>query len=134
MREHCKTNTDPPTVNEIRTNAENSLDLEDGFYKEAAWKAKSKEIILEEYNKIEAGHNSDSDRKRSSSPAERPRKKAKIDDDESSALSDPPSEISKPPSKPKTKQKSKLKQTVDSDDEPERRLTGSLLSTSHDID
>lgn len=48
VREIWKNDRDQLTVNYARQNVEKKLGLEEGFLKEGDWKAKSKQLILEE--------------------------------------------------------------------------------------
>lgn len=88
------------TVRSARTKSEEDLGLESGFYKNSdVWKDKSKEIIQDQVDKCEteqteakaAEEKRKSLKRASPSINSRPRKKSKLDDeDESTALSEPP--------------------------------------------
>lgn len=95
------------TVNSVRAIAKQELDLDNDFFDNATWKAKSKTIIKDQIEKCQDGDEPESvpeeevkpvEKKKSlkrSSPAQasRPRKKSKIaedDDEESTTLSEPP--------------------------------------------
>lgn len=92
------------TVKSTRTKSEEDLGLETGFYKNSdLWKDKSKEIIQDQVNKCENEQaevkEAEETRKtlKRASPAttSRPRKKSKLDEeDESTALSEPPESAS----------------------------------------
>lgn len=97
------TTDEAPTVNSMRAKSEQELGLAEGFYRSEDWKAKSREIIQDQFEQCEAQKENESQaqesRKKSKkrpSPvaASRPKKKPKFEMEEDSDVSTP---LSEPP-------------------------------------